>query len=41
MYTCSIQSFKILASYVAEQAGLNPTWPKIHEDTFSREVAQL
>ena len=24
---------------VAEQAGLNVTWSKIHEDTFSRDVA--
>ena len=26
---------------VAEQAGLNLTWSKISEDTFSRDVAQL
>ena len=26
---------------VAEQAGLNVTWSKIHEDTFSRDVAQM
>ena len=26
---------------VAEQAGLNLTWSKIPEDTFSRDVAQL
>ena len=37
MYTCYIQSFKILA----EQDGLNRTRSKIFEDTFSRDVAQL
>ena len=26
---------------VAEQAGLNRTWSKIIEDTFSRDVSQL
>ena len=26
---------------VAEQAGLNLTWSKISEDTFSRDVAHL
>ena len=26
---------------VAEQAGLNHTWSKIPEDTFSRDVAQM
>ena len=26
---------------VAEQAGLNLTWSKIPEDTFSRDVAQI
>ena len=41
MYTCYIQSFKILAASVAEQAGLNLTCSKISEDTFSRDVAQL
>ena len=30
----------LLAS-VAEQAGLNLTWSKISEDTFSRDVAQI
>ena len=29
MYTCYIQSFKILLASVAEQAGLNLTWLKI------------
>ena len=41
MYTCYIQSFKILASFWAEQAGLNLTWPKISEDTFSSDVAYI
>ena len=40
MYTCYIQSFKILAS-VAEQAGLNVTRSKIPEDTFSRDVVHI
>ena len=40
-YTCSIQSFKILASFVAEQVGLNLTWPKIPEDTFSHDTAHF
>ena len=40
MYTCYIQSFKVLASFLAEQAGLNLTWTKIHKDTFSHDVAQ-
>ena len=40
MYTCYIQSFKILAS-AAEQPGLNVTWSKIPEDTFSRDVAHM
>ena len=26
---------------MAEQAGLNLTWSKISEDTFSRDVAQV
>ena len=26
---------------VAEQAGLNLTWSKTHDDTFSRDVAQM
>ena len=26
---------------IAEQAGLNLTWSKISEDTFSRDVAHL
>ena len=39
MYTCYIESFKILA--VAEQAGLNLTWLKIPEDMFSRDKAHL
>ena len=30
-----------LVVIVAEQAGLNLTWSKISEDTFSRDVAQL
>ena len=37
MCTCYIQSFKNLA----EQAGLNLTYSKIPEDTFSRDVAHL
>ena len=37
MYTCSIQSFKILASFW-RWAGLNRTWWKILEDTFSCDV---
>ena len=41
MYTCDIQSFKILASFSAEQAGLNLTWSKITEDTVSRDVAHI
>ena len=40
MYTCYIQSLRILAS-VAEQAGLNLTRSKVSEDTFSRDEAQL
>ena len=41
MYTCYIQSFKILASSEAEQAGLNLTWSKIPEDTFLHDVAHI
>ena len=40
MYTCCIQSFKILASFFAEQAGLNLTWLKTNE-TFSCDVAHM
>ena len=32
---------KFLLASVAEQAGLNVTWSKIPEDTFSRDVAHL
>ena len=39
MYTCSFQSFKIVS--VAKQAGLNLTWSKIPEDTFSRDEAHI
>ena len=39
-YTCSVQSFKILTTSVAEQAGLNLTGSKISEDTFPRDEAQ-
>ena len=38
MYTCYIQSFELVS--VAEQAGLDLTFSKIPEDTFSRDVAQ-
>ena len=31
---------RFLLASVAEQAGLNLTWSKIHEDTFSQDVAQ-
>ena len=44
MYTWYTQSFKILASFSsseAKQAGLNVTWSKIPEDTFSHDVAQM
>ena len=41
MYTCYIKSFKILASFLAEQTGLNVTWSKIPADTFSHDVAQI
>ena len=34
-----VSRFKLVS--VAEQAGLNLTWSKISEDTFSRNVAQL
>ena len=34
---CILALFKVS---VAEQAGLNLTWSKIPEDTFSRDVAQ-
>ena len=30
-----------LINCVAEEAGLNLTWSKIHEDTFSRDVAHI
>ena len=32
-----VSSFQLAS--VAEQAGLNRTWSKISEDTFSRDVA--
>ena len=32
---------RFLLVSVAEQAGLNLTWLKIPEDTFSRDVAQI
>ena len=32
---------RFLVASVAEQAGLNVTWSKIPEDTFSRDVAHL
>ena len=41
IYTCSIKSFTILASFVAEQAGLNLTWSKIPKDTFLPDIALL
>ena len=41
MYIYYIQSFKIPARSVAEQAGLNLTWSKISEDTFSHDVAHM
>ena len=34
-----ISSLKVAS--VAEQTGLNRTWSKISEDTFSRDVAQM
>ena len=37
--TSKVSRFQLAA--VAEQAGLNVTWSKIHEDTFSRDVAQV
>ena len=37
MYTCYIKSFKILA----EHAGLNLIWSKIHRHTFSHDVAHI
>ena len=30
-----------IQDFVAEQSSLNPTWSKILEDTFSREVAHI
>ena len=41
---CILAIFKVSRFYlafVAEQAGLNLTWSKISEDTFSRNVAHL
>ena len=41
---CILAIFKVSGFYlasVAEQAGLNLTWLKIAEDTFSRDVLQL
>ena len=40
-YTCSIQSFEILASFCSWAGCLNLTWLKIPEDTFLRDVAHL
>ena len=41
MYTCYIQSFKILASFCSLAGWFDLTWSKIPEDTFSRDVAHI
>ena len=41
MYTCYVQSFKILASFCSWAGWFEFTQSKIPEDTFSHEVAQI
>ena len=38
---CILGLSKVSRFSVAVQAGLNLTWSKIHEDTFSRDVAHM
>ena len=41
MYSCYIQSFKILASFCSWAGWFESYLSKIPEDTFSRDVAHL